>query len=95
MEHAIPPFCLSLSISVALLYFPLSQRAREHVVCLFGFLAVVGSKWMFPAAFVSLTGSYTKEGGSYCYIRYTAAPVMNHNNLRGRLGWSLQLRKAI
>lgn len=63
------PFPLSVFRSLFRLLFsifPLSQRAREHVVCLFVFLAVVGSKWMFPAAaaaFVSLTGSYIKEGG--------------------------------
>lgn len=66
-EHAILTLFLSFYPP---LYFPFLS-ASQRTCGVFVFLTVVGWKWMFPAAaaFVSVTGSLTREGGLCCHLR--------------------------
>lgn len=87
-EHAILYFHFYPPLSI----FPFSQRASKHglFIYLLFFLAVVGQKYMFPAAaaFVSLTGSRVMRGvGFYCHVRYNADLMMNHCTSCGKMGW--------
>lgn len=90
IEHAI----LSLYFYPPSLFSPPHSEPEDMWCIYLCSLAVVGWKWMFPAAaaaaaaFVSLTGSRTRKGGFYCHIRYNAEPLMNCCTLCGEMGWT-------